>query len=359
MTPKQNPFPRHPLPLYLVRLDRPTPFRGRTLEPETYVCDHVTLSMLSSYAVPASVRTLRIEDEAWPDDGDGGMTLVMPGVHGDLLMLTSLRVDRDDDLQVACLPEYAGILKGSGLETVDLPCIYDPTRDYVNLSHITERPEVLGQTFTDGLYEMGFQVHDSLYYAVSPGEKEFAKLAWPRERKAVRIAYQPFASSRVRNYPHMGQLLTAMDKAFDPMPEVLLLCDEMLAIPEGVRHRVKQTADFHCDIRQAAAMMAECDILVCPDSVFQHIAGAIGLRTVALFGSFHWTERVLNKDRVFALQGHAECAPCRHHAGSTQGASHPDDHRCTVPKTGFCQAMASIDPERVAREMKRLLEERP
>lgn len=341
-----NPFPTHPLPLYLVILSKETPFRGRTLEAGTpYVCDHVTLSLLSSYAVPASVATLH------DTGGSDPVVAVMPGVHGDLMMLTAIK----DEISVACLPEYASVLEGI-LPTYALPTPYDPSRHYVNLSHLTERPEVLGRRFTDGLRDMGFAVRDSLRYVVSEEERRFAETAWPKKRQAVRIAIQPYAAARLRTYPQMGELMTAIDHAFDPMPEVMMLCDHPLEIPESVRHRVLQSADFHCSVRQAAALIPQADILVCPDSLFQHIAGALGVPTVALFGPFHWSERVLS-GKVRGLQGTAECGPCRHHAGSAQGVNYPDDPRCSVPKTGFCKAMGAITPERIVAEMKKLLKE--
>jgi hypothetical protein len=344
-----NPFPKHPAPLYIVRLDKLTPFRGRILEPESYVCDHVTLSLLSAFAVPTYVHTL-IDN---PEDTDG-TTLVMPGVHGDLLMLSS--IDGVANMQVACLPEYSAILEGV-TRTVDLPCVYNPHRDYINLTHLTERPEVVGKSFVEGLRDMGLQVGDSLQYTETAAEKEFAETVLSKQtRLATRIAIQPFASARCRTYPHMGELLKALDEAFDPLPEIVFLCDEPLKIPDSVKHRVLQTANMNCTIRQAISIMARSNVLICPDSVFQHAAGALGVPTVALFGPFHWTERVLNRESTRALQGTADCGPCRHHAGSAQGRNYPDDPRCSVPTTGFCKAMASITPERIVTAVKQILE---
>ena len=45
------------------------------------------------------------------------------------------------------------------------------------------------------------------------------------------------------------------------------------------------TQVFDYKIRQAAAVMSLCDILVCPDSVLLHLGGALNMKIVSLFGS--------------------------------------------------------------------------
>jgi ADP-heptose:LPS heptosyltransferase len=45
------------------------------------------------------------------------------------------------------------------------------------------------------------------------------------------------------------------------------------------------TKVFDYKIRQAAAVMKNCDVLVCPDSSLLHLGGALNMKTVALFGS--------------------------------------------------------------------------
>ena len=45
------------------------------------------------------------------------------------------------------------------------------------------------------------------------------------------------------------------------------------------------TQVFDYKIRQAAAVMKNCDVLVCPDSSLLHLGGALNMKTVSLFGS--------------------------------------------------------------------------
>jgi len=104
--------------------------------------------------------------------------------------------------------------------------------------------------------------------------------------------------------------------------------------------------------RESAAVLTTCDVLLCPDSALLHLAAALDVPTVALFGSFDAALRVTPGARVTVLQGKADCAPCHWHESG--GRQFPPDGPCQIARC--CSVLASIKPAQVVAAVEELLQ---
>src|SRR5206468_2701848 len=89
--------------------------------------------------------------------------------------------------------------------------------------------------------------------------------------------------------------------------------------------------------RHRAALIETCDCVLAPDSSLAHVAGALGVPCVALYGPFPWQLRTAYAPTTVALtrkEGYS-CAPCHHHA--TPMKAFPDN--CPTASKGFCGVM--------------------
>jgi ADP-heptose:LPS heptosyltransferase len=81
--------------------------------------------------------------------------------------------------------------------------------------------------------------------------------------------------------------------------------------PENFAPSLCNTTGFH-SLREVAAMMSACDVVVTPDTGLFHLAGALNLPTVAYFGAMPVAERAAHKTlRVLNNAGACSLLPCR------------------------------------------------
>ena len=81
-----------------------------------------------------------------------------------------------------------------------------------------------------------------------------------------------------------------------------------------------------------------------PDSVWTHVAGALGMPAVALYGSEPWLLRTIHCAKTHALtSGKCARAPC--HFWARNPLDYPADGPCA--KTRLCEELAGITPERL------------
>lgn len=100
-------------------------------------------------------------------------------------------------------------------------------------------------------------------------------------------------------------------------------------------------------IKQAAAVLAECDLLICIDSLFLHLAGAVQTPVVAVFGCTDPDKRLPFNDISVGVQTKGSCRGCHHrYAGAFNS-------RCRREKI-YC--LEEVDPEEVIERAISLLE---
>jgi ADP-heptose:LPS heptosyltransferase len=191
-------------------------------------------------------------------------------------------------------------------------------------------------------------------YAVKASEALWCEATYPRLPNKRRVAMQAGTSAACRTYPkHMlGDVaLRLLNRGF----EVMLL---------GERGEVKTPAKvppgmhFLCDagltFRQSCAVVNSCDAFVGSDSALLHVAGALDVPAVGLYGPFPWKIRTAYSPSIFALQGqfrHAAC-PCFHHVHAPIRNYFPPN--CPSGARGVCEVLESITPERVASKVEQV-----
>jgi ADP-heptose:LPS heptosyltransferase len=123
-------------------------------------------------------------------------------------------------------------------------------------------------------------------------------------RDAFIVGVQARTDEAYRDVPHMGEIVQALAQN-----ATVLVFGE--APPPAVGHpRVIEVRGL--TFRQAFALASGCDVIVAPDSAFFHLAGALDLPCVGLFGPTDG--RVRGQDyphaRILDARPTLRCVPC-------------------------------------------------
>lgn len=94
------------------------------------------------------------------------------------------------------------------------------------------------------------------------------------------------------------------------------------------------------DVRGLMALIKRCDFMITNDSGPMHLAAALGVPLVAIFGSTDHTTTSPRTERAVVVRSDTDCAPC-------MKRECPTDHRC----------MTSVTPEEVVAAALRLRDE--
>lgn len=196
--------------------------------------------------------------------------------------------------------------------------------------------EALGVTVTDyrPVYKVTEQEdYDAVYRFPRPA------IGGPVKRRP-RAALQLQSSSRIRDYPIQlwGEVVNALLKKDW---EIMLIgnknpdCSKM-----GVRVRDCSKLTF----REAAAVLAQCDVFCGVDSAFFNLCPALDVPAVGLFGPVAGKTRAIEALGQYTLEGVGKCAPCGHTRGGW-----PAHGPCA--QAGVCVPLAEIKPERIVEKI--------
>ncbi len=143
-----------------------------------------------------------------------------------------------------------------------------------------------------------------LLLAVSPGAAYGSAKAWPLER------FHEFIRRWNENRPGTAVLLlgTAAEK------------EGIATLANNMPGSVIELAG-RLSLRQAIAVLSHCRLFIGNDSGMMHVAAALGLPLVAVFGPTEPGRTAPLAARFRLLHHGADCAPCRHREC-------PSDHRC-------------------------------
>jgi ADP-heptose:LPS heptosyltransferase len=183
-------------------------------------------------------------------------------------------------------------------------------------------------------------------YRVKPSEMIWANEAYPRRAGKRRACMQVGASSMIRVY-HRQRMGDVLGKLLKAGFEVFLL-GQKGEIQAEERQDLRNLAQAGLTVRQTAAVVNASDVFIGNDSAFIHIAGALGVPGVGLYGPFPWKLRTAYSPSIYAFQGDGKCAPCFHHVSGALNNQFPEN--CPSASKGFCHVLADIKPERVARK---------
>lgn len=187
-------------------------------------------------------------------------------------------------------------------------------------------------------------------YVVTEKERAWAQWAWPKINGIRRLCIQPYASAKCRSYPQekTGEVTAKMlEKGW----EVFLLgAPGQIKLDEKLRPGLRIIADG-ATFRQRCALIETADCVLAPDSSMAHIAGALEVPCVALYGAFSWQQRTKYCPTTRPLTGSGfSCNPCNHHA-------HLDKKfpvNCPTKQTGWCGVLAAITPDHIVKTIEKI-----
>jgi ADP-heptose:LPS heptosyltransferase len=359
----------------LVSVDYPVPvFGGATMMPgERYWLTSQTSGMMlqDTQLIPCpdgksrSLLSMTHVNEAFdipiqPRRSMNGHTVYLwrYGGHGDCLFMgPTIRALKTKwprcRVVVVCGDEYKIAFDGVNCEVMSSPIpqsIVEPgdaVYFYENL--IEHNPEAEHIHAVDLFAQKIGITLDSrrLEWHVSPLEAIEALRRYPRTQ-SLRIGVQVAASSPVRSY-HPSLLSTVCATLASMGHEVF-----MFGKPGQMKVDLPGCTNLANDglgMRESVAVLQTCDVALTPDSSLFHVAQALSIPTVAIFGSFPSALRVTNPDFCTVLEPKGGCSPCFFH--SSQNIVFPPNRPCTHAK--FCTVIASITPEQVIDSVVELL----
>lgn len=254
------------------------------------------------------------------------VTRAMGGI-GDLLMMTpglhALRLRSGQAVRLAVPRRYFPLFEGNDdVELADIHGPLDAARHPV-WYNLTDCPAARSESLASprvrrnrieifaralGVRGRALRALDRRpRYFVSAREEAlrsefFARLGL-QGRKVVGVQLR--ADESYRDYPHMAALVAALGVEHP----VLVFADR--ALPRGL-DAPGVIAVERRGLREAFALASGCAVLVSPDSAFLHLAAAVDLPAVALFGPTDGRVRAADYPRARGLDAREtlRCVPC-------------------------------------------------
>jgi len=334
------------------------------LPPGDYLAEDLNAAQLLLLADGGKINSVHPEEIAVrhpfdpKEDWNGKRVLVMrTGGFGDLILMTPVlrEIKRrwpDVTLDLACFPNYRPVLENlpyvNLAPTYPVPWLEALQYDaWVLMENVIEKnPDAKKMHMTDLFASrFGFAAKDIAdkkpEYRVTERERIWAEEAYPRIKGVHRLAVQFNAQVLNRTYP--GQRMQVVIEHFHKLGwEIMVMGREgELQMQEGdLLHNL--TAHKHT-IRQSAAVIATSDCLLGPDSALLHLAGALDVPAVGIYGPFPAELRVAYSPSIQVIEGSGHCAPCFHHVRN--GKQFPSHGPCA--SKGFCTVLDSIPVKKV------------
>jgi ADP-heptose:LPS heptosyltransferase len=129
----------------------------------------------------------------------------------------------------------------------------------------------------------------------------------PRQKT---VLVQPFASSAKRSFDtrRIKQALASLNQSHGIQSLVLTHDGDTKDV---LWDNIPGCRPLHnLDIRQIAGVMVHCDMVLCPDSSILHLAGAMGVPTVGLFGPTPPQIRINHYKKAIAIWHGADIPAC-------------------------------------------------
>ncbi len=265
--------------------------------------------------------------------------MVRHGGGGDILfMLTGANVLKkmypDMHLGVAIGSQYAPMLKGSIVDEIhELPISLDVWNNYnyhLMFEGIIEGNKEAEEYNAYDLFmkEMGLDIS-----SVSPEDKIPKLFITDKEKEDMldtmdclndtrkKIGIQIASSSTIRNYPshHYIKIATAL---IEKGHQVYLFGGgpQMGTIENLIREIIRNPKtmngifDFsNHDLRHSLVAASFMDCFIAPDSMFIHIAGALDIPVIGIYGPFHSDLRMRYFKNAVGIDIQCGCSPCFQH----------------------------------------------
>lgn len=332
------------------------------IKPGKYIAEDFNGAQLITRAGSGTMEHLPIKQSGINQGDAYGMLrrilVERVGGFGDLVLLTpvlrALKEQTKAEIHVSCMAHYGQVLQGLPFvdQVVPYPLPLEMAKQYddmVFLENAIEHNPRAKDTHMTALFAqlIGIDAPADMKpaYHVRPSEAVWANEMFPRVNGTRRACIQVGASAVCRVYPrnHMGAVIGTLCKRGW---EVFLLGQKgEIQTPNGAPPNLRNLAEFGLTMRQSAAVLNAADVFIGNDSALLHIAGALGVPAVGLYGPFPWRLRTAHCPTTHALTGNGACSPCFHHANPALRNHFPEN--CPTKKDGFCGVLAEIKPETV------------
>ena len=185
-------------------------------------------------------------------------------------------------------------------------------------------------------------------YVVTRKEISWCMVQYPRVNGTRRLCIHCTTSVPTRTYP-LRLFGDIAGKFLNKGWEVFLI-GAPNEVPAENAKNFRNLMNDNLTFRKTAAVVNNCDCLLGGDSAFVHVAGALDVPAIALYGAFPWSLRTAYSPSVTAIQGVGECSPCFWHpniarANDKDLAYFPPNGPCR--KAGECTVLADIKPNRI------------
>jgi len=125
------------------------------------------------------------------------------------------------------------------------------------------------------------------------------------------LVIAPGSGAREKNWPQAHYLKVVQWWRQRIRGEVVVVVGPVEVERRGFEHLLSScTVASGLDLAQLAALLARCDVYLGNDSGVSHLAGAVGARTVAIFGPTDERQWAPRGPRVTILRRQIACSPC-------------------------------------------------
>jgi ADP-heptose:LPS heptosyltransferase len=347
--------------MHILTLQDSVDLGDETIEAGQYMVDDLNaahLLVLASRGKMNELGEIRQLDER--KDWNGKKVLFMrAGGFGDLVLLTPVlrEIKRrwpSCHISISTMKHYAPVI--SNLEFIDDVVEYPVPVDIANsydawvfLENAIERNPRAREIHMTELYGeiAGVPQIENLLpaYRVKATEAIWANEAYPRVNGTRRCCIQVGTSALCRTYPRnkLGEVCAELLKRGW---EVFLLGDKNeIKFDKAPPPNLRNIAEAGLTLRQSVAVMSQGDVFLGSDSALLHIAGALAVPAVGLYGPFPWALRTKHCPTTVAISGNGACAPCFHHVNAARRNHFPID--CPSRSKGICEVLADISPARI------------
>ena len=345
------------------------------IAPGSYVVEDINGAQLLLLASGGKMESFMPGDKIEPryDYSNKKILLVRVGGFGDLILLTPvMRAIKarwpSCELHVCTMAHYGQVLQGLPFvdKVVPYPLAYDSVMEYASVvyyENAIEHNRLAEKVHMTELFASlaGMPVPEVMQpaYAVRASEAVWAAEMFPRVNGTRRVCIQVGASGICRVFPRhaLGEVVGMMLR--HGWEVFLLGAKGEIKLPDGSPKNLRNLSEMDLTFRQSAAVVNGADVFIGSDSALLHIAGALNVPAVGLYGPFPWKLRTAHCPNTVALQGSGACSPCFHHASASLRNHFPD--KCPSKDKGYCEVLASIDPKRIvakAESIARTLDDR-
>ncbi len=334
------------------------------IKPGDYLAEDVNAAQLLLLADGGQMTPLHPEEIAVrkkfdPAENWNGKSIlvVRTGGFGDLVLMTPVlrEIKRrwpSIKINFACFPDYAPVLENlpfvDALVQYPIPMVEAQQYDaWVIMENAIEKNEEAKKKHMTDLFAERFGIgKDEKYdkqptYAVTEREKVWADEAYPRKKGVQRLCVQFAAQVENRTYP--GQRMQQVVEHFHKKGWEVMVMGKPGELKMDEMDNLHNLTAHKTTMRQSCAVLATADCVLGPDSSLVHIAGALNVPAVALYGPFPSELRVAYSPSIQVIEGSGHCAPCFHHV--RRGQRWPAHGPCVAKN--YCTVLDGIPVKKV------------